>query len=150
MKAGITRRSARSAISAAPTGVKAGRPKKRHPDAVDLGVLVDQHAERAARAQRAQELARPAPALPRAMVGGAEARAQADQRALQAGLVELARDHRHAEPAALMRRGEQLPVAAVAGEDEDRPARRRAPLDLLPALDSHAARELFAAPRRSR
>ena len=64
-----------------------------------------------------------------------EAGAQGEQHVVQAGVLELARHDRHPEPAHVERRGEDLPVAAVPGEDEDRALRRARRVDLLPAFE---------------
>lgn len=109
-----------------------GMAEEGDPDAVDLGVLIDQHAERAAATEGREELARRAFAA--AGDGGrAEALSQARQQALLNGLVERPGHYRHPQAPAVDGGAEQLPVAAMTGEEEERLARRSGLLDLLPA-----------------
>jgi hypothetical protein len=68
------------------------------------------------------------------------------QRALEGRLVEPAGDVGHLGAPAVDGGAEELPVAAVAGDEEDRPALGPELLDDLPALDRDARGEVAAGP----
>src|SRR4029079_9678736 len=73
---------------------------------------------------------------------GTEALAQVEEHRLQARLLDLARHHQHAESARIQARSEQLPVAAVAGDDDDRATLGACRLDVLPAGELDMRREV--------
>ena len=141
MKVGSTAASKRSASSAAPTGVQAGFAEEVDEDPLHLGVLVDQHAERAGAAQRSEERPRRA-GRPAHDGAGAEAGAQVEQHRLQPRLVDLARHDQHPQAARVQDGGEELPVAAVPGHDDDRAALAPGRFDMLPAGELDMAGKL--------
>lgn len=110
-------------------------------DPFHLGVLVDQHAERSSAAQRSEERARRT-GRPTDDGAGAETGAQVEQHRLQPRLVDLARHDQHSQPVRVEHGGEELPVTAVAGDDNDRPPLRASRLDVLPAGELDVPREL--------
>jgi hypothetical protein len=96
---------------------------------------------RAPAPRSAPSSARAAPGVPRTIVR-AETGAQVEQHRLQARFVDLPRYDQHPEAASVERGGEQLPVAAVSGDDDDRAALRARRLDMLPTLERQMPEEL--------
>ena len=72
--------------------------------------------------------------------------ADAHQHLLEARVVERPRDTGRRQPPGAHGDRQQLPIAAVAGQDQDRPARRPRRLDVLPPLDLHVREDLPRVP----